>query len=242
MQAEKSVLRAENLKKVYKKRAVVNGVSLEIKQGEVVGLLGANGAGKSTSFYMIVGFIKPDGGDILFNGKNVTELAMYQRARLGISYLAQEASIFRRMTVEENIMAILQMRPIANKKERLEKLLEDFSIQHVRKTYGYALSGGERRRVEIARCLATDPIFLLLDEPFAGVDPLVVLDIQKMIQYLATLNLGILINDHNVRETLGITERAYIMNKGEIIISGTPDEIINNELARKVYFGEKFTF
>jgi len=239
-----SILKADHLKKIYRKRAVVNGASFSLQQGEIVGLLGANGAGKSTSFYMLVGFIEPDEGKILFNDQDITKLAMHERASLGISYLPQEASIFRKMTVENNLLAILETRSLTQEQrsKKLEKLLDDFSIQHIRKNYGYALSGGERRRVEIARCLATDPIFLLLDEPFAGVDPLVVLDIQKMIRYLVTLNIGILINDHNIRETLGITQRAYIMNKGEIIISGTPKEIINNELAKKVYFGENFSF
>ncbi len=235
-------LRVENLKKTYSGRKVVNGISYNVKEGEIVGLLGANGAGKTTVFYMSVGFIQPDDGQIFLNNENITPLPMHKRAQLGLGYLPQEACIFRKLTVSENILAILELdrKRRKNKKDLLAKLLEDLEITHIKNSLGYALSGGERRRVEIARCLASEPKFLLLDEPFAGVDPLVVNDIQRIIKYLAKQNIGVLINDHNVRETLGITERAYILNKGEVLLSGTPAEIVENPIARKVYFGENF--
>lgn len=236
-------LETDNLVKIYNKRTVVKDVSFHISQGEVVGLLGANGAGKTTSFYMVVGIIRPHSGRIFIDKHDITFLPMYRRAREGIGYLPQEASVFRKMTVEENLMAVLQTIGISRdvRAERVERLLADLRIQHIRKNRGYSLSGGERRRVEIARALATEPSFMLLDEPFAGVDPIAVIDIQEVIRELADRNIGILITDHNVRETLGITDRAYIMNDGEIIVDGTPQHIVNNELAKKVYLGERFT-
>lgn len=236
-------LETQNLLKIYNKRTVVKEVSFHISQGEVVGLLGANGAGKTTSFYMVVGIIRPNAGKIYIDKKDITSLPMYKRARQGIGYLPQEASVFRKMTVEENLMAVLQTMklPKNQRAERVDRLLEDLRIEHIRKNKGYSLSGGERRRVEIARALATEPHFMLLDEPFAGVDPIAVIDIQEVIRELAQRNIGILITDHNVRETLGITDRAYIMNEGEILVAGTPDYIVNNELAKKVYLGENFS-
>ncbi len=236
-------LETSNLVKIYNKRTVVKDVSFQISQGEVVGLLGANGAGKTTSFYMVVGIIRPNSGRITIDGDDLTSLPMYKRARCGIGYLPQEASVFRKMTVEENLYAVLQTLKLPKKKqtERVDSLLEDLRIQHIRKNRGYSLSGGERRRVEIARALATEPHFMLLDEPFAGVDPIAVIDIQEVINELAARNIGILITDHNVRETLGITDRAYIMNDGEILVDGTPEFIVNNELAKKVYLGENFS-
>ena len=236
-------LKVESLKKTYAKREVVKDISFSLKSGEVVGLLGANGAGKTTVFYMTVGFIKPDSGQIFLNGQEVTKLAMHERARLGLGYLPQEACIFRRLSVAQNILAILELKykSKAKRHSRLDELLADFEIEHLRDIQGQSLSGGERRRVEIARCLATNPSFLLLDEPFAGVDPLVVLDIQRIIRYLAKQKIGILINDHNVRETLEITSRAYLMNKGEIITQGSPKEITANPIAKKYYLGETFT-
>lgn len=236
-------LETQSLKKSYNKRTVVKGVSFFISQGEVVGLLGANGAGKTTSFYMVVGIIRPNDGKIYLEGTDITSLPMYKRARKGIGYLPQEASVFRKMTVEENLLSVLQTMKLSKQKqkEKVERLLADLRIQHIRKSRGYSLSGGERRRVEIARALATEPKFMLLDEPFAGVDPIAVIDIQEVISELAARNIGILITDHNVRETLGITDRAYIMNEGEILVDGTPDFIVNNEMAKKVYLGENFT-
>ncbi|MBZ4682734.1 MAG: lipopolysaccharide export system ATP-binding protein [Fusobacteriaceae bacterium] len=233
---------AQDLVKIYKKRKVVNGVSLEVKKGEIVGLLGPNGAGKTTTFYMIVGIVKPESGIVYFNEKDITKYPMYKRARLGIGYLAQEPSVFRNLTVEENILSVLEMRNIS-KKERFaikDELLEEFKLTHVYKSFGYSLSGGERRRVEIARTIANNPDFILLDEPFAGVDPIAVEDIQNIIRYLKERGLGILITDHSVRETLNITEKAYIMAEGKVFIQGTPKEIAENEQARKVYLGEKF--
>ncbi|TDT69218.1 lipopolysaccharide export system ATP-binding protein [Hypnocyclicus thermotrophus] len=233
---------AQDLVKIYKKRKVVNGVSLEVKKGEIVGLLGPNGAGKTTTFYMIVGIVKPELGIVYFNEKDITKYPMYKRARLGIGYLAQEPSVFRNLTVEENILSVLEMRNIS-KKERIaikDELLEEFKLTHVYKSFGYSLSGGERRRVEIARTIANNPDFILLDEPFAGVDPIAVEDIQNIIRYLKERGLGILITDHSVRETLNITEKAYIMAEGKVFIQGTPKEIAENEQARKVYLGEKF--
>ncbi|MES2764446.1 MAG: LPS export ABC transporter ATP-binding protein [Bacteroidota bacterium] len=242
IQGEPGILHSENLIKVYGKRTVVKGASISVKQGECVGLLGPNGAGKTTSFYMIVGMVKPTKGKVFLNGKDITGKAMYQRARLGISYLPQEASVFRKMTVEDNIKAILQLQPITRqeRKEKLEYLLEDFRITHIRKSKGYMLSGGERRRCEIARTLASDPKFVLLDEPFAGVDPIAVEDIMKIVHTLKMRGIGVLITDHNVHETLSITDRAFILIDGNIFLSGTAEEIAGNEEVRKHYLGENF--
>ncbi len=236
------ILKALNLAKSYHKKTVIRDVSLEVKQGEIVGLLGPNGAGKTTSFYMIVGLIPNDSGSIFIDKIDISHLPMYQRARLGIGYLPQEASIFRGMTVEQNIMAILEISEanIVKRKEKLNELLEEFSITHLRKSHALSLSGGERRRVEIARSLATNPSFILLDEPFAGVDPIAVNDIVEMINQLKKRHIGILITDHNVRETLSIVDRAYIVYDGKILISGTKNEIIENEQVRKVYLGADF--
>lgn len=233
---------ARDLKKTYNGRQVVKNVSLDVERGEVVGLLGPNGAGKTTSFYMMVGLVKADEGKISLLEENVTELPLHVRARRGIGYLPQEASVFRELTVEENIYSVLEIRDISHgeRDNLLNDLIRDFSLDHIRKSKGRELSGGERRRVEIARALALDPKFVLLDEPFAGVDPLAVSDIQQIIRRLKQKNIGVLITDHNVRETLGIVDRAYIMNRGELLVSGTPDEIINNEVARKFYLGEEF--
>ena len=235
-------IEANNLKKIYKKREVVKDVDLVVKKGEVVGLLGPNGAGKTTTFYMITGIIRPNQGTVKYNDENITDYPMYKRARLGLGYLPQEASVFRNLTVEENILSVLEMRGVA-KKERAkikDGLIEEFKLSHVSKNLGYSLSGGERRRVEIARTISTDPDFILLDEPFAGVDPIAVEDIQNIIIHLKDRGLGILITDHNVRETLKITERAYIMAEGQILISGTSDEIANDEVAKRVYLGGNF--
>lgn len=235
-------IEASNLKKIYKKREVVKDVDLVVKKGEIVGLLGPNGAGKTTTFYMITGIIKPNFGTVKYNDENVTDYPMFKRARLGLGYLPQEASIFRNLTVEENIVSVLEMRGV-KKKERekiKDNLIEEFKLSHVSKNLGYSLSGGERRRVEIARTISTDPDFILLDEPFAGVDPIAVEDIQNIIIHLKDRGLGILITDHNVRETLKITERAYIMAEGKILISGTSNEIANDEVAKKVYLGGNF--
>ncbi|MDX2470661.1 MAG: LPS export ABC transporter ATP-binding protein [SAR324 cluster bacterium] len=236
------LLETQNLIKIYGKRTVVKGVSFKIKQGEIVGLLGANGAGKTTSFYMVVGVVRPNEGEILIDGEPITHLPMYKRARKGIGYLPQEASVFRKLTVEQNLFAILETMELEKKEQESEcnRLLNELNIQHIRKSKGYSLSGGERRRVEIARALVTKPSFILLDEPFAGVDPLAVLDIQEVIRELADKGIGVLITDHNVRETLGITDRAYIMNDGEILVEGTPTEIIESDLAKRVYLGENF--
>ncbi|NOS56423.1 MAG: LPS export ABC transporter ATP-binding protein [Cyclobacteriaceae bacterium] len=236
------ILRAENLLKKYKKRTVVNNVSVQVSQGEIVGLLGPNGAGKTTSFYMIVGLIKPNEGNIFLNDENITDLPMYQRAKRGIGYLAQEASVFRTLSVEENILAPLEMREMS-KKDRLEKvetLLEEFSLTHVRKNLGMVLSGGERRRTEIARALAVDPSFVLLDEPFAGVDPIAVEEIQGIVSKLKKRNIGIIISDHNVDETLAITDRAYLMVEGKLFKAGTAQELADDPLVRKVYLGQSF--
>jgi lipopolysaccharide export system ATP-binding protein len=237
-----SVLRSESLRKVYKKRAVVADSSVEVKQGEIVGLLGPNGAGKTTTFYMIVGFIQPDSGKVFLDSVDITEEPMYKRARLGIGYLPQERSVFQKLTVEENILGILEFSVLSRKaqKERTEKLLHDFNIAHIRNSMGYALSGGERRRCEIARALALEPKFILLDEPFAGVDPIAVEDIQQIVAGLKERNIGILITDHNVDETLSITNRAYIMFDGKILRQGSPAELAGDELVRKLYLGEKF--
>lgn len=235
-------LRADNLIKIYKKRKVVNNISVQVKQGEIVGLLGPNGAGKTTSFYMIVGLIKPNGGQIFLEDNNITDLPMYKRAKKGIGYLAQEPSVFRRLTVEENLLAVLEMRKISKKeqKEKVESLLEEFSLTHVRKNLGMVLSGGERRRTEIARALAVDPSFVLLDEPFAGVDPIAVEEIQNIVSKLKDKNIGILITDHNVNETLSITDRAYLMFEGKLLKSGTSEELAADPMVRKVYLGESF--
>lgn len=236
------ILRAENLVKIYKGRRVVNDISVEVKQGEIVGLLGPNGAGKTTSFYVIVGLIQPNEGKIFLEDNDITGLPMYKRAQLGIGYLAQEASVFRKLSVEENIMAVLEMTKIPKKeqKERVESLLEEFSLTHVRKNLGMVLSGGERRRTEIARALAVDPKFVLLDEPFAGVDPIAVEEIQSIVAKLKNKNIGILITDHNVNETLSITDRAYLMFEGRLLKAGTAEELAADEQVRKVYLGSNF--
>jgi lipopolysaccharide export system ATP-binding protein len=233
---------ARDLKKTYNGREVVKNVSIDVERGEVVGLLGPNGAGKTTSFYMMVGLVKADKGQINLDSENVTDLPLHVRAKKGIGYLPQEASVFRELTVEENIFAVLEVRDLSEKERQnaLDNLISDFGLDHIRRSKGRELSGGERRRVEIARALALDPKFVLLDEPFAGVDPLAVGDIQSIIRRLKQKNIGVLITDHNVRETLGIVDRAYIMSQGELLVSGTPDEIINNEIARKFYLGEEF--
>ncbi len=235
-------LRAENIVKTYKSRTVVNGVSVEVNRGEIVGLLGPNGAGKTTSFYMIVGLIRPNEGDVYLDGERITELPMYQRAKKGIGYLAQEASVFRKLSVEDNIKAVLEMMPWnkEEQKQRLESLLDEFGLQHIRENRGDLLSGGERRRTEIARCLAADPKFILLDEPFAGVDPIAVEDIQDIVSKLREKNIGILITDHNVQETLSITDRTYLLFEGKILKSGTAEELASDEMVRKVYLGSKF--
>jgi lipopolysaccharide export system ATP-binding protein len=238
-----SLLSAIGLEKSYRKRKVVSSLSLSIESGEVVGLLGPNGAGKTTAFYMIVGLVPADGGRIELNGEDITELPMHARARRGLGYLPQEASVFRRMTVADNIMAILETRrglDEAARNESLERLLEELHVSHLRDHLGMSLSGGERRRVEIARALAADPAFILLDEPFAGVDPLSVHDIQRIARHLAERGIGVLITDHNVRETLGICGRAYIVNQGTVLASGTADEILANPEVRKVYLGQDF--
>jgi lipopolysaccharide export system ATP-binding protein len=235
-------IRAEKLIKIYRKRRVVDEVSLDINQGEVVGLLGPNGAGKTTTFYIVVGLINPDKGKVSFNGKEITKMPMYQRSRMGLGYLAQEPSIFRKLTVEENILLILESLGFKRDKqrERCYSLLNELEITHLADYKGYMLSGGERRRVEIARTLASSPSFMLLDEPFTGVDPIAVYDIQEIIRYLKEKGLGILVTDHNVRETLKITDRAYIMHNGKILTSGTPQQVANCEITRKIYLGERF--
>ncbi len=236
------MLRAEHLVKIYKGRRVVNDISVQVEQGEIVGLLGPNGAGKTTSFYMIVGLIQPNDGRIFLEDDEITGLPMYKRAKLGIGYLAQEASVFRKLSVEENILAVLEMTkmPKAQQKEKMESLLEEFSLTHVRKNLGMVLSGGERRRTEIARALAVDPKFVLLDEPFAGVDPIAVEEIQTIVAKLKTKNIGILITDHNVNETLSITDRAYLMFEGRLLKAGTAEELAADEQVRKVYLGSQF--
>ncbi len=235
-------LRAENLIKTYKKRTVVKGVSVEVSQGEIVGLLGPNGAGKTTSFYMIVGFVKPNGGNIYLDDLNITDFPMYKRAQHGIGYLAQEASVFRKLSIEDNILSVLQLTNLSKKEQqyKLDSLIDEFSLGHIRKNRGDLLSGGERRRTEIARALATDPKFILLDEPFAGVDPVAVEDIQRIVAQLKNKNIGILITDHNVQETLAITDKTYLMFEGAILKAGVPEELVQDEMVRKVYLGQNF--
>ena len=238
-----STLRINNLVKKYKSRIVVDDASFDVNSGEVVGLLGPNGAGKTTCFYMVVGLIKADKGSIHLDGKDITRLPMHARAKHGVGYLPQEASVFRKLSVEDNIMAVLETKKDLSKKQRIEKLdslIDDLQVDHIRKNVGLSLSGGERRRVEIARALASDPAFVLLDEPFAGVDPISVIEIQKIVKHLINRNIGVLITDHNVRETLGICDRAYILSSGKIIAQGQPDEILSNEEVREVYLGRDF--
>lgn len=236
-------IETKHLVKKYKERVVVNDVNIKVEQGKIVGLLGPNGAGKTTTFYMIVGLVRPDEGSVFIDGRDVSHLLMHERAANGLSYLPQEASIFRKLTVEDNIMAILEIntQDLAEREAKLESLIDEFNVGHVRKRLGSELSGGERRRVEIARALATDPSFILLDEPFAGIDPIAVADIQDMISHLARRGIGVLITDHNVRETLNIVDTAYILNDGKILVSGDADTIACSEIARKFYLGEKFT-
>lgn len=235
-------LRAENIVKKYRKRTVVKGVSFEVNQGEIVGLLGPNGAGKTTSFYMIVGLIKPLSGKIFLDDEEITMIPVYKRAQKGIGYLSQEASVFRQMSVEDNILSVLEMTklPKVQQLQRVEKLLDEFSLQHIRKSQGFQLSGGERRRTEIARALAIDPKFILLDEPFAGVDPIAVEDIQHIIKTLRDKNIGVLITDHNVHETLNITDRSYLLYEGSIMKAGTAEELASDEEVRRVYLGQNF--
>jgi lipopolysaccharide export system ATP-binding protein len=236
------ILKAEKISKKYKQRAVVNNVTIELKQGEIVGLLGPNGAGKTTSFYMIVGLIKPNNGNIFLDDINITEEPMYKRAKRGIGYLAQEASVFRKLSVEDNLKTVLEFTKLskAEQSQKVESLLEEFGLQHIRKSQGITLSGGERRRTEIARALAVNPSFILLDEPFAGVDPIAVEDIQAIVAKLKEKNIGILITDHNVHETLSITDRAYLLFEGEILKAGTSEELANDEQVRRVYLGKNF--
>jgi lipopolysaccharide export system ATP-binding protein len=237
-------LATDGIGKTYRGRRVVNGVSLQVLTGEVVGLLGPNGAGKTTSFYTIVGLIPPDTGRVLIDEKDITDVPMYLRAReYGISYLPQEPSVFRKLTVEENILAVLEAQPISwhERREKMEKLIEQLGLEHIRRNRGWALSGGERRRVEIARCLCIDPRFILLDEPFSGIDPIAVLDMQKIISDLRASGIGVLITDHNVRETLSVTDRAYIINEGRIFRAGTPEELGSDPEVRRVYLGESFS-
>ncbi len=235
-------LYTEQIRKTYRNRSVVDGVSIEVSQGEIVGLLGPNGAGKTTSFYMIVGLVRPDEGKVFLDGTEITKLPMYKRAQLGIGYLPQEVSVFRKLSVEDNILAILEMTDLskAQREEKLEKLLSEFSLNHVRTNLGNRLSGGEKRRTEIARALATDPKFVLLDEPFAGVDPSAVEDIQSIVADLKKRNIGVLITDHNVQETLSITDRAYLLFEGKILKSGSAEDLANDEQVRKVYLGQNF--
>ncbi|MCK9303137.1 MAG: LPS export ABC transporter ATP-binding protein [Bacteroidales bacterium] len=236
------ILRTENIVKIYKKRIVVNNVSISVEQGSIVGLLGPNGAGKTTSFYMIVGLIKPLSGKIFLDDMDITELPMYKRAQLGMGYLPQEVSVFRQLSVEDNIMAILEFTKLdkQQRRDKLESLLTEFGLQHVRKTKGISLSGGERRRTEIARALAVDPKFILLDEPFAGVDPIAVEDIQRIVKKLKDRNIGVLITDHNVHETLSITDSAFLLFEGKVLKSGTAEDLAKDEMVRKVYLGQNF--
>ncbi|MGY8950694.1 MAG: LPS export ABC transporter ATP-binding protein [Flavobacteriales bacterium] len=235
-------LRSDNIVKIYGEKRVVKGVSVEVNKGEIVGLLGPNGAGKTTSFYMIVGLIKPNEGKVFLDGEDISSLPMYKRAQMGIGYLSQESSIFRKMTVEDNLLAVLEMTKLTKEeqKQKCEDLLNEFGLLKIRKNMGGLLSGGERRRTEIARCLATDPSFVLLDEPFAGVDPIAVEDIQKIVSDLKKRNIGILITDHNVHETLSITDRAYLLYEGKILKSGTSEELVSDEMVRKLYLGKNF--
>ncbi|MGV8139130.1 MAG: LPS export ABC transporter ATP-binding protein [Mangrovibacterium sp.] len=237
------ILRAENIVKKYRKRTVVKGVSFEVSQGEIVGLLGPNGAGKTTSFYMIVGLIQPLSGKIFLNDEEITKLPVYKRAKKGIGYLAQEASVFRKLSIEDNLKAVLEMTDYQKdyQKEKLESLIQEFGLQHIRKSKGYQLSGGERRRTEIARALAIDPKFILLDEPFAGVDPIAVEDIQEIVRKLVEKNIGVLITDHNVHETLSITDRSYLLFEGSIMKAGTAEELAGDEDVRRVYLGQNFS-
>ena len=236
------ILKAQNLMKSYSGKKVVKDISLNVNQGEIVGLLGPNGAGKTTSFYMIVGLIKPNGGKIYLDNQEITKYPMYKRAQSGIGYLAQEASVFRKLSVEDNILSVLQLTRLTKKQqlEKMESLIDEFGLNHIRKNRGDLLSGGERRRTEIARALATDPSFILLDEPFAGVDPVAVEDIQRIISKLTKKNIGILITDHNVQETLAITDRTYLMFEGNILKDGKPEELVEDEIVRKVYLGQNF--
>ena len=244
MSAEKLVLRGDNLIKSYGKKRVVKDVSIKVEQGEIIGLLGPNGAGKTTTFYMIVGLVKPTEGKVFLDKENITNNAMYKRAQKGIGYLAQEASVFRKLSVEDNIMGVLEMTKLSSKerKMRCDNLIEEFGLEHVRTNRGDLLSGGERRRTEIARALAVDPKFILLDEPFAGVDPIAVEDIQKIVRSLVERNIGILITDHNVQQTLAITDKTYIMFEGKILKEGTPEELADDPDVRRVYLGENFRF
>jgi lipopolysaccharide export system ATP-binding protein len=236
------ILRTESLVKRYKKRAVVNNVTIDVRQGEIVGLLGPNGAGKTTTFYMVVGMIRPNAGRVFIDNSEITTYPMYQRARLGIGYLPQEASVFRRLSVRDNLMAVLQLTDLSRKEqvEKSDRLMEDFGLTHVAKSYGYVLSGGERRRTEIARSLALDPMFMLLDEPFAGIDPIAVEEIMKIVKKLKERNLGVLITDHNVHETLTITDRSYLMFEGKILKAGNAHALANDPVAKKLYLGESF--
>ncbi|NMH29464.1 LPS export ABC transporter ATP-binding protein [Flavobacterium silvaticum] len=236
------ILRADNLIKTYKKRTVVKGISVEVNQGEIVGLLGPNGAGKTTSFYMIVGLVKPNQGSIWLDDQEITDFPMYKRAQYGIGYLAQEASVFRKLSIEDNILSVLQLTKLSKQEQeaKMESLLDEFSLQHIRTNRGDLLSGGERRRTEIARALATDPKFILLDEPFAGVDPVAVEDIQRIVAQLKNKNIGILITDHNVQETLAITDKTYLMFEGGILKAGQPEELVQDEMVRRVYLGQNF--
>jgi lipopolysaccharide export system ATP-binding protein len=237
-------LRSENLVKAFKKRRVVNQISIEVNRGEIVGLLGPNGAGKTTTFYMVVGLARPDSGRVLLDNEDVTAYPMYMRARKGLSYLPQEPSVFRKLTVEENIMAVLENRNLSgfDRKKLARSLLRELNILHIKNAKAYSLSGGERRRVEISRALATAPVFILLDEPFAGIDPIAVADIQSIISHLKSKGIGVLITDHNVRETLSITDRAYIISEGQIIASGLPSEVAQDEKVKEIYLGERFSF
>ena len=239
---KKMKLRAENLVKTYKKRSVVKGISVEVNQGEIVGLLGPNGAGKTTSFYMIVGLVKPNSGNIYLDDMDITNFPMYKRAQNGIGYLAQEASVFRKLSIEDNILSVLQLTTLSKEAQiaKMEELIAEFSLEHIRTNRGDLLSGGERRRTEIARALATDPKFILLDEPFAGVDPVAVEDIQRIVAQLKNKNIGILITDHNVQETLAITDKTYLMFEGGILKAGKPEELVEDEMVRRVYLGQNF--
>ena len=242
LQSQRSILRSDGLVKRYKNRTVVNQVTIQVRQGEIVGLLGPNGAGKTTTFYMIVGMVRPNGGRVFADDKEITSMPMYQRARLGIGYLPQEASVFRRLTVRENLLAVLEMSDLPRnaREEKCDRLLEDFGLTHLSKSKGYVLSGGERRRTEIARALALDPRFMLLDEPFAGIDPIAVEDIMKTVMKLKEKNIGVLVTDHNVHETLSITDQSYLLFEGKILKSGTAEYLANDPEARRLYLGEKF--